>query len=125
MLLLNLTYCTNGINPFFNMYGNPFLFYGTAISAIVVLLILAYKLDLMIANDNYFLKIGKSTNLIYCMHQFIVLPICINCFSFILKYIPKTLFFILISVLCICIIMCYKKVKTIFLERKWILGKFM
>lgn len=125
MLLLNLKYFIKGINPFFNMFGNPFLFYGTAICAIIVLFILSYKLDQLIVSDNYFLKIRKSINIIYCMYKFIVLAICVNSFSFLLKYIPSTLFFILISVLCICIIMCYKEIKTIFLEKRWIIGKFM
>lgn len=125
MLLLNLTYFTKGINPFFNMYGNPFLFYGTAMSAIAILLILAYKIDERIEKDNYFLEIGKNTNIIYCLHQFIALPICINCFSFVLNYIPNTLFFVFISFLCIFIIMKYKSLKTFLSRKKYIIGKIM
>lgn len=123
--LLNITYFTKAINPFFNMYGNPFLFYGASMSAIIILFTLASKIDTKLKKGNCFLEVGKNTNVIYCLHQFIILPICINCFSFLLNYVPNTLFYILISLLCIFIIMKYRKLKTILLEKKCLIGKIM
>lgn len=122
---LNITYFTKAINPFFNMYGNPFLFYGASISAIIILLTLASKIDTKLKKCNCFLKVGKNTNIIYCLHQFIILPLCINCFSFLLNYVPNTLFYILISLLCVFIIMKYRKLKTVLLEKKCLIGKIM
>lgn len=122
---LNIRYFTNAINPFFNMYGNPFLFYGTSISAIVILFVLASKIDTKLKEGNCFLEIGKNTNIIYCLHQFIILPICINCFSFLLNYIPNILFYILISLLCVFIILKYIQLKKMLLEKNYIIGKIM
>lgn len=94
-------------------------------SAIIILFTLASKIDTKLKKGNCFLEVGKNTNVIYCLHQFIILPICINCFSFLLNYVPNTLFYILISLLCIFIIMKYRKLKTILLEKKCLIGKIM
>ena len=110
---LNLTFFTSSIDIYWNMFGNNILFLISGVSATIFIIKIFSKFNCY--KNIPLLFIGQNTNIIYCLHQIIILPIAkyICSILFLDKIFVNihVMFYITVSVSCIIIITIYAYIK--------------
>ncbi|MFR1755846.1 MAG: acyltransferase family protein [Thomasclavelia spiroformis] len=117
----NLKYCTYEIDIYFNEFGNVILFLIAAISGSIFFIKLFILLE-RIKKINFLILVGQNTNIIYCLHQVIVLPIVKKICTYlhiynIFKDLPL-LFSVIVTVISITLIIYYSLLKKIFSKQE-------